>query len=420
MADEKLRIIIDAQDNASADLKKLQAELGAVDKKTETTGKGMKIMDGLALGAGLAILDMGKNALMAVPQMLEQADAIEDSQKALEAFTGSSYAADAAADAIVEGSNNILTSHEAAAAATKLFSSELVTSAEEAGDLASKAIVLGDAVGINATDAIAGLTTLLQTKSTRSAKEFGLNLDKIKQRTRELKEETAGLTDEKASEIAITEELNRVYGQLVDSGYEVGTSWERLTTKISEQTDAGKLAVSDFILPLLDAQEDSIEAAEENARQIALTADGYESFTAQLGLSRHAALFATHEFYEMVTAQEAIDRAIEASGSGMDGWSGRLDELAGKAGELAGNIGEAKVQILGLTEAELGRKALEDLNREFDQAQAAGGSLPGYEEATRDIMTNWLEIPASEQDAFFAIAELRAEFDEGTLSAGGG
>ena len=89
--------------------------------------------------------------------------------------------------------------------------------------------------------------------------------------------------------------------------------------------------------------------------------------------------------------------------------------LAEVGDSVAQSYGKAKLELVGLTEAELGRIAIQDLGKALSENEI---TIEDHNNAMSSVLTTLMDIPAHEVEYLTALATLRKEFDDDQKSAG--
>ena len=175
MADERLRIIMDALDLATDELSDLQKELEGVETEAKETSTGMFDLGNMLKGpvmAAVGAFTVGA-VVQAGTELFNLGLEARQTGLALEAYTGSTIQAEQWTQAIKEAANGAISEMDAMSVATQLAASGLATSSQEAGEFARIASQLGGAIGLEVNESVSELALLIQNLSYERLDSFG-------------------------------------------------------------------------------------------------------------------------------------------------------------------------------------------------------------------------------------------------------
>jgi hypothetical protein len=276
VADARIKFIVELIDKFSGKSKKITSELEKTEKAAEGADKELSGLEKAFVAAGTAAATyLVVNSVKAVIALNDLRLESDRADRALMAFTGGSEEAAAALDAVVTAGDGAISKLTAAQNAARLFSMGLAETSDEAGKLTEMAITLGAAMGKGPQDAFEEFTLLLANQSIQRLDTFGISAGQVRERIKELQQETEGLSRTQAFNIAVMEQGQVSLDALAESGFEAATETDRLKASWEDL----KLAYSDsadiedtigFLDELISKQAEGVEAA--NALSVAVDA----------------------------------------------------------------------------------------------------------------------------------------------------
>jgi hypothetical protein len=267
VADARIKFIVELIDKFSGKSKKITSELEKTEQAAEKADKELSGLEKAFVAAGTAAATyLVVNSVKAVVALNDLRLESDRADRALMAFTGGSEEAAAALDAVVTAGDGAISKLTAAQNAARLFSMGLAETSDEAGKLTEMAITLGAAMGKGPQDAFEEFTLLLANQSIQRLDTFGISAGQVRERIKELQQETEGLSRTQAFNIAVMEQGQVSLDALAESGFEAAAETDRLKASWEDL----KLAYSDsadiedtigFLDELISKQTEGVEAA---------------------------------------------------------------------------------------------------------------------------------------------------------------
>jgi hypothetical protein len=242
MADRTRTITLRVNDQFSRELKEYTRQMDSATESTEKLGRagsGQGRFGGFKQ-ASQDLFFMGQSAMMVANHLggiLNRANELarigigaERSKMALEGLAGGAAEAAKWIDAINAGAHGSLTSGEAAATGYRLMRFGLADTAEEAQkfiDTVSKVAMVNPQLG-GTEEAINQIQLTLSNMSYMRLDQLGVSAGEVRKRIQELKNETAGLSDEEYFSMAVMEQLDDQVATLGDEFIELDDATQRL------------------------------------------------------------------------------------------------------------------------------------------------------------------------------------------------
>lgn len=205
-------------------------------------GLGLGGLGAMVGGAGLAALAVG--AGKAVFELSQLGEMNREIGIRFGAFAGSATEAARMVDAMSKAAEGGVDDEELMSAATRLLSTELVTTAEEMGSLTRSALLLGNPLD-SATSRIEAMSNVLMTGNARALKQFGVTSGEVAARVKELTASSQGLTTEQIRVAAtmqiMAEKADKAAAagaSATDSTTKLRTAWGEMKDSLAEQVNA--------------------------------------------------------------------------------------------------------------------------------------------------------------------------------------
>jgi hypothetical protein len=277
MADRTRTITLRVNDQFSRELKEYTRQMDSATESTEKLGRagsGQGRFGGFKQ-ASQDLFFMGQSAMMVANHLggiLNRANELarigigaERSKMALEGLAGGAENAAKWIDAINAGAHGSLTSGEAAATGYRLMRFGLADTAEEAQkfiDTVSKVAMVNPQLG-GTEEAINQIQLTLSNMSYMRLDQLGVSAGEVRKRIQELKNETAGLSDEEYFSMAVMEQLDEQVAALGDEFIELDDATQRLNAWARGfKEDAGRRVaqgiegIAEGVMGLKDALDD--------------------------------------------------------------------------------------------------------------------------------------------------------------------
>jgi hypothetical protein len=248
-------------EETNAGLDELQSQEGEAGESTEDLGGGLGDLNGI-LGAVGATISAG--AFLNLAAQLDAAGAAANrAQDTFDNFTGGR--ADEYSDRVTESVHGLIDGEDALAVSQDLLNQGMARNSTEAAEIIRNATVLGAAFSnIGAKQAAEDFTRLLETLSPRQMREFGITIDEVASKTRELQAANANLSDRAAQQQAIMElasqKAQTFSGVLDDQKAHIDAlaiAWEDLGEAVgqglADSFDPATLAILDMVTGLTSA-----------------------------------------------------------------------------------------------------------------------------------------------------------------------
>lgn len=403
MADNSIKILIEAQNKASKELQAVKKELEGLKKATKDTGtEGGKSVGGL--------LDQFRNLKMgAVPYLAALGVAVGAFKKTIEfsregaelEFTGEKFerlaetvgsTKDAMLRDLREVSKGTISDFELMASATDFMALGLAKSHDEVVRLTNVA----SALGMNMNQLVLTLTN----QTTMRFDAIGVSVDGFKEKVKAL--EDAGMSASDAFKEAFLrqaeEQIQRV-GNAADAA--IG-DFKRLEAAIKNFGDAAKISLADKLAPAVEVTADMFsvwakrmqdnQAFNDLAKQLEGAGVNIEEFNARFSDTKNfAGWIVDVEGFEQLlidmqnsipmTAAE-IDALVMSVFNGTDSWEefvagmdkagiglGMMTEELYNTEKVAGSAGEGVTKAMGASEAstKVALSALQTLSGEYEK-----------------------------------------------------
>ena len=384
MADAKLRIIVEAQNKAQADLDKIKQQvrgIGAETDKTSTKTKGLgdsyKDLAG-KLAAGTAIIYSGLKAIQQVyAVMSEGADIarMQDSSAALAKSMGSDM--DAIVEAVKKASLGTVSDLDIMAAASRAMMLGIGSDADKLGNLMEIAAMRGRMMGIDATKAFSDMVTGIGRMSPMILDNLGITIDAEKtysQFAKSIGKTAEQLTSAEKKQALLNRVLEEGNAMLAETGglaNDAAAGFERLEANWADLINNIKASLADRNLGgalniVLFGNRDIQAAMQDQDKAIYQSSSNYEDYLEKIRKMRESVIKAGYTggaYYEALFGS-AEEWSKRGPGAGMgdlrafefSGIEGSVDAL-NDAAEAAQNYREAL-------------SAAEGAQRDFDSIQA--------------------------------------------------
>jgi hypothetical protein len=410
----------DAAAKTTDDIKKL----GKASKETgDIAGKFNKKM----LAVQATVLAMGIALVKGVPALMNQGIAIKRANVALEAYTGSTEAAEEALEGVIRATDGAIDKFTATQNATKLFSMGLASNAAEAEKLTRIAVTLGAAMGKDAKTAFEEFTLLLANQSIQRLDTFGMSAGQVRTRINELTAANKDLDRQTAFMIATMEIGEQRLGELDAAGFEASNSVDILTARLTDMKDEIATLVADELVPFITELLKLIDAGTDTEDSIKKTSSSYVEYSKQVEGARKAAGWLYLFIPKLTEEQYNLEKAIDVS-------STTTAEYDIKLGELQLGIEGVTTVTEELTgSVPLLTGALDGLIGGFDQSKAAASLLQAGIKAVSDSMIDQerltlvlklaqedltaaeIELLLTQQQELERLAELNQAVEEGIV-----
>ena len=379
----------------NAELKGLEAQGKDTTKQTKAFNAEQAAMVAASVAATKAIIEEGI-------ELIELGGQVTRSKVALEAFAGSSTAADQALQGVIEASGGALDKMSAAQNAARLFSMGLADTATEAEELARIGITLGTAMGRDTQTAFEEFSLLLANQSIPRLDTFGISAGQTRQRINELMAEVDGLQRDEAFKLAVVELGTQRLQELEAQGYQSATGLEQVKASANnakqafgellfgEYEDSGITQAITWITDGLGEWLDQLNEMESNSNQLW---DLVDSGVLQVVESQEQLIYTTSgviSYFEDVNIGEQ--------------WAMQADEIGGASAEATQFL-----ESLAFAEENLGIKT-EDLvfttQAEIDEFVAMVGISKDAMGVTYAMVDANEELNSSEEKVAESLADV--------------
>lgn len=257
MADEKLRIVIDALNQASDDLIKLKTELGSLDEQTQKSDKSSKnfgqtwagVLTGLNSGIQIA-----KSAAAAVKEIYETAKEGAALEFAETKFDNLSRAIDTTANALLVdlrgATNGMYSDADLMASATDMMSLGLAKSHDEVVRLSS----VSSALGMDMNQLVLTLTN----QTTMRFDALGVSVDGFDEKVKNL--EASGMSAQDAFTEAFLQQAEEQIEKVGSAADTTEGSFQKFEAAIKNSTDRMKenIIEGETLTRILDGMTESM------------------------------------------------------------------------------------------------------------------------------------------------------------------
>lgn len=196
-------------------------------------GIGPLIASAFSVAAVVAFAKAISDTVLGLNAMREESAQIE---ARFIAFGGGAEKATAAFNLMDAAIGNAATRDEKMAAVARITSLELTKSAAETAELARQALVLG-AAGASAEQKIESLTQILVTGRTMGLAQYGISVQSVTERVKELQAANSELSDIEAKQIAIREALAEKTDAVVAAGGRAAVATVELANAFEDLKD---------------------------------------------------------------------------------------------------------------------------------------------------------------------------------------
>jgi len=435
MAQSILEYILRSKKEGSgvADVKK---ELGDLEQQTKkTSDSGGQLGDAWKLAGGAIAAYGVKGVLAATVNLTEQGIAINNAEKALIGYTGSSEEADRAIRAVTMAAGGAITKFEATQNASRLFAMGLASTTDEAAKLTEMAITLGAAMGEDASTSFENFSLMLANQSIPRLDTFGISGAAVRDRMNELTESVAGMDRQTAFLTATMEIGAEAMGKLDEAGFQAVSSLDRLKAVAGDAKDSLAEMVADGLVPMIDQGFRLFDTIKEVNAGIVENTESYDEYidrVNELKKEQPLLILIWEELSEKEYDNARMTKEVEDRTADLTSGLQELEVGAGTAGVVVGDYKaaldlargatiEAKdatndlVFSLGkVTEATVAQKAIEALTVAYGNGSI---SAEDYEQMTRNIMITLGGYTKAETDAATALAKLESDYASGKISA---
>jgi hypothetical protein len=402
-------------------------KLGKASKDTgDIAGKFNKKM----LAVQATVLAMGIALVKGVPALMNQGIAIKRANVALEAYTGSTEAAEEALEGVIRATDGAIDKFTATQNATKLFSMGLASNAAEAEKLTKIAVTLGAAMGKDAKGAFEEFTLLLANQSIQRLDTFGISAGQVRTRINELTAANKDLDRQTAFMIATMEIGEQRLGELDAAGFEASNSVDILTARLTDMKDEAATLVADGLVPLIDDLLLIIDTHEDTEEAIKKTAVGYAAYSKRIEEARKEAgwlyLFIpkmTEEQYNLERATQRAELSFEALTEAEYWQLNMLEETTTATETLTDRVPLLSGALDSLTGDMDASKAMATLLK--DGIKAVSDSMVDQERLTlvlklarEDLTAAEIEELLVQQDQLEMLAELNQAYADDIISRG--
>lgn len=329
MADTIVKIIIDADNRTGDEFKEVEASGKKAGAGFDALAKGAVIA-----AAGIAVLKQG---LAVTVDMIKLGNEIERTESALVAYAGSAETAAASIVAIQHASQGGLDKLSAMQNASRLFAMGLVNTATEAGELTDVIINLGASMGQDARTSFEDFSLMLANTSIPRLDFFGISAGAVRSRMLELAATMPELDRQTRFAMATIEIGTDKVKDLKDEGFEAVSSVDKLTASLTDMKNAGAVAISEALNPMIDEIVAMREETEENMLAVVANTDSLAEYN-KLAIQSQFVFGGAAEAFHTVT-QAQFDKA-QATNEATAAW-----EAETKAVEAAKDIAEEPVEI---------------------------------------------------------------------------
>lgn len=408
MATSKLQIQLTAKDKASGKIKKTEKQMGKLGKATDKARGKLQKMTGATKLLGGAMV--GFSAIAAAKMLrglFELGIEAERSMVALEAFTGSSRAAEEAIEAVADAAQGGISDLAAAQNATRLFSMGLASTAEEAAKLTKIAITLGATMGKGPQEAFEEFTLLLANQSILRLDTFGISGGQVRESMANLAKEMPNATREARFLAAVMEEAEGKMFDLEEAGFEAVSSLDKFDANLENLRVHTAELIKDGLGPTLDVMVNMADATDEVSSAFQRGLISQQQFGELMAGLRNG-------FLTTGEAMAFVANSAQSSLPALDDQKVALMELGGAAVSTAETLAGVAVSTRELSAASIGQAAMTDLNSALKEGLV---SQEDYDLAAREVMSTLLVMPQAQIDANFQMRALSTSFKEGSITA---
>ncbi len=211
----------------------------------------------------------------------------------------------------------------------------------------------------SAAEAMENWAALMANQSLPRLDSFGISSGAVKVRINELMAETKGLTREQAFNTAVLEEAETAMGNVADTTQGQLANIERLEASWTNLTNAGKVAIANFLTPSVEAlsnqanQLGEMAAATENGRSAwtnyvtignevykTFGIDIFEDYTQGLKDAESAAFTMTQRSEAQAIAMQGVADVIPMTTEEMIAYSAAAAEAAGENEDLTDKLAQ--------------------------------------------------------------------------------
>lgn len=412
----EIKIRVTSEDKASAKLAKVKdatKKLG--DEAKETKGKLSTLQGGIQAMQAALVAAGGIALLNTIGNLVQLGVQAQRAETALRAFTGSAEAAARTVDAVQRATGGAVNRIDSMTTATRLFSMGLASTADEAAKFTEIAVTLGATMGKGPQEAIENFTLMLANQSILRLDTYGISGARVRERMKELQQETKGLSREQAFLTAVLEQGEDKLARLNAEGFQAASSLDVFKARIEDLKVSVGTWLAEGLLPWLDgvrAIDDANKQAHANLIAGTFTYDQYQQAVER---ARRSGAMLSPAIDEVSWAAQRSQALIPPAQVVLAKFGGALQTVAADAGAAKDQVAGLAVATGDLTRASLGADAM----RNLDQALTEGKiSQEDYDRAARVVMTSFLEMPTDMVDAQFALRDLNSSFQAGTTDIG--
>jgi len=404
-----LRVV--KQGTGSQDVKNDLEDLG---KQGEKTGSQFSILDGVMLGAGNQIVNLGMSAIKALPELYEMGIAAQRSEVALKAYAGGGRAAEEMLNAVQDATGGTISKMDAMQNATRLLSMGLAENADEAAKLTRIATTLGATMGKGPKEAFEEFTLLLANQSILRLDTFGISGAKVKERMEELANDGIAEADRQTRFlIATMEEAEGKLNALDEAGFNATSSLDRFNATMDDLKVGFATWVAEGANPWLDGIFAVIDATKEQNQRFLESTNTIEEYRDAVKDMPIYFYRLTEEEYNAQKAQLALNKALEMGDTAIDGWNKGLQTTNKEAGEAEQKTRNLALSLQKVTDARLAAEAMEHLNEAYKKASEE--ELPELESIFVEVATKIGGLDSDTVKAQLALARLERDWeDQGT------
>lgn len=392
-----------------------EKDLKKLDKTVQKSKKSFSLLDGITLKAGAKVYDFGVQLLKSLPALIDQGVEAQKARKALEGYAGGAYQAEQMVKALKEATGGGLSNMAAMQNAAKLLSMGLASNADEAAKLTKIAITLGASMGKGPQEAFEEFTLLLANQSILRLDTFGISAGLVRQRMEELAAQGIEPADRQARFLIATMEQAETSMVALDAaGFEAVTTLDRFDATVADSKQGLAEWVANGAMPWLDGIFAIRDATiEQNERMVEAT-DGYEAYRKKLEEMPIYFKGLTKAQYEAMKQEQQLREAIELGKIAQDGWQSALIESTEDTDALTKSTDNLKLSIIGLSGAEVGRVAIENLERQLESGIIDEDT---YNSLLIDISRSIMGVSDSQIFASKQMKKFEQELESGEIDA---
>lgn len=228
MAKHKVKIILEATDNASSKVRDLGEELEDTGEELEDTGEsasafGTALTAAAVVGAAKAVYELGQLGAQSLR-----------TKAAFEAISGGVFNASANLDAMRAATRGAMSEQAMMANANQFLQMGIATSSEELGQMTEMAVRLGAAMGTDATASLENFSAMMANQSIPRLDTFGISSGKVTTRINELMSSIEGMTREAAFNQAVLEQGAMAMDRLGDAVEDEALAFERAEATMAD------------------------------------------------------------------------------------------------------------------------------------------------------------------------------------------